>query len=84
MPPVGGVAGAVGAVIGRCAVWLLLVVPAAGGWLAGAVAPGAGALALVLWIGAFAILHGVVLVALALRLRRARIEEWPAPMARAA
>jgi uncharacterized membrane protein HdeD (DUF308 family) len=48
------------------------------------VAPGAGALALVLWIGAFAILHGVILVALALRLRRARIEEWPAPMARAA
>jgi uncharacterized membrane protein HdeD (DUF308 family) len=38
------------------------------------VAPGAGALALVLWIGSYAVVVGVVLVALGLRLRRLRNE----------
>jgi uncharacterized membrane protein HdeD (DUF308 family) len=35
-----------------------------------AIFPGAGALALVLWIGAFAIVYGVILIALGFRLRR--------------
>jgi uncharacterized membrane protein HdeD (DUF308 family) len=37
------------------------------------VAPGAGALALVMWIGVFAIAFGALLVALAFRLRRRRL-----------
>lgn len=46
-------------------------------------APGAGALALVFWIGGYAIVFGALLVALAFRLRTWRAEERPR-MARAA
>jgi uncharacterized membrane protein HdeD (DUF308 family) len=46
-------------------------------------APEAGALALVLWLGAYAIVFGALLIGLALRLRRWRADER-VPMARAA
>jgi uncharacterized membrane protein HdeD (DUF308 family) len=45
--------------------------------------PGAGALALVLWIGAYAVIFGALLIGLAYRLRRWRGDER-VPMARAA
>jgi uncharacterized membrane protein HdeD (DUF308 family) len=37
-------------------------------------APGAGALALVLWIGVYAVVFGVLLIGLTLRLRRWHVE----------
>lgn len=46
-------------------------------------APGPGALAVVLWIGAYAVLTGILLVALGIRLRRWR-EELRVPLSRAA
>ena len=48
------------------------------------IAPGAGALALVLWIGVFAIALGALLIGLALRLRSWQQVESPRRMARAA
>ena len=45
--------------------------------------PGTGALAMVLWIGAYAIVFGALLIALAVRLRNHR-DETRVPMARAA
>ena len=47
-------------------------------------APGAGALALVLWIGAWALVTGVLLVAVGIRLRRWREAAPPVRMSRAA
>jgi uncharacterized membrane protein HdeD (DUF308 family) len=47
-------------------------------------APGAGALALVFWIGAYAVVFGALLVAFGVRLRGWRAEGRIAPMRRAA
>jgi uncharacterized membrane protein HdeD (DUF308 family) len=47
-------------------------------------APGAGALALLLWIGVYSVALGALLVALAFRLRRLRADVVRPPLARAA